>query len=362
MRFTSIGFQHFRNLTDTLISTDAKHVVLVGENGQGKSNFLEAIYTLCYGSSFRTPQTKHLVRHGEREFALSAIMRTDEELLQQMTFRFKDGAREIRIDGKEITDRKELLYHVPCIVFTHDDIEFIRGEPEQRRRFFDQTMSMYDPLYFDDLRRYRALLRQRNAAIKEEYYSLLPLYNEQLAEVGLQLQQKRASECATFNTLFTPLYKEVSQSDVNIHVNYKASWGSCNSIDEVVTKLEQQVESDMRMQTTTSGPHRDQFVVTQDNLQFSLVGSTGQMRLASLLFRIAQMMNYKNHTSKKPVLLIDDVLLELDIVKRGLFLSHVSGYSQAFFTFLPDESYFSSDETHDTLTYQVKQGNIVEFK
>lgn len=356
MKFRSVGFKNFRNLEDTLISTDATQVVLVGKNGQGKTNFLEALYTLCYGSSFRSSQSSVMCKHSFPTFSLSAVIETNEHIQSTIFFNYSSQKREIRIDGKEIKDRKELIYNIPCIVFSHDDIEFVRGTPEHRRRFFDQTMSMYDPLFFDDLRQYRNILKQRNAAIKEQYYSLLPMYDQKLAEVGLRIQTMRGEMVKEFNLLFPTLYTTISQNSSHIHIAYKPSWRNCETVDEIVKKLESHRESDIRMNTTISGVHRDKFIVLDNDINFSESGSTGQMRLASLIFRIAQMHTYRKKTNKEPILLIDDVLLELDIEKRGRFLKELHGYAQAFFTFLPKEQYFTDITPDDSLIYNIDDG------
>ncbi len=362
MKFISVGFRQFRNLEETLLPTDARRVLLVGENGQGKTNFLEAVYTLCYGSSFRSVPLNTLCHHGFTSATLSAAVESDEGYRQTISFSYADKKRIIRIDGKEIKDRKDLIYTIPCIIFSHDDIEFIRGTPEDRRRFFDQTMSMYDPLFFDDLRQYRLILKQRNKAIKEDYLSLLPVYNEKIAEVGLRIQQKRKETVDEFNEMFTPLYRKVSGLDTELSILYKPSWKHCESEQDIIDKLERSLHQDTRMQTTVSGIHRDQFIAMENSSQFSLSGSTGQMRLASLIFRVAQMNTFKNKSGREPVILLDDVLLELDIEKRGLFLDLLQGYSQAFFTFLPKESYFKDEGASESLVYSVQNGRFTPYE
>jgi DNA replication and repair protein RecF len=359
MRFQSVGFWNFRNLVDSMVPTDAGCIVLTGANGQGKTNFLEALYVLCYGSSFRTPIMKDLVRHGQRDFSLSAVVLGDDGLRQRLSLRFIEGKREILIDGREIRDRKELLYNIPCIVFCHDDIEFLRGNPENRRRFFDQTMAMHDPLFFDDLRRYRAVLRQRNAAIKEGYRQLLPLYDEQLAITGLRIQQLRAEAVVEFNTVLPQVYRKVSKSESDIHITYRPSWHDCTEVAQVKEMLARTVERDMKMLTTTSGIHRDQFIVMDSQGPFAASGSTGQLRLASLIFRIVQAGLYRQKTGKLPILLVDDVLLELDIAKRESFLEQLGQYSQAFFTFLPDERYHADLQSNGDCRYRVDEGRFV---
>ncbi len=362
MKFLSVGFKHFRNLEDTLISVDSRQVVLVGKNGQGKTNFLESLYILCYGSSFRSSQLSVMCKHNFSSFFLSAVVETDEKIQSTIYFNYSPQKREIRINGKEIRDRKELIYNIPCIVFSHDDIEFIRGTPEHKRRFFDQTMSMYDPLFFDDLRSYRGILKQRNAALKEQYYSLLLMYDRKLAEIGLRIQNQRKKMVEEFNQIFPTLYSTISQTSSALHISYKPSWKNCDTTEQIIKKLEDNRERDSRMNTTISGIHRDRFVVIDNNVDFSDSGSTGQMRLASLIFRIAQMHTYKSKTKKEPILLIDDVLLELDIEKRGRFLKELDGYAQAFFTFLPDEQYFSEITPHDSLIYQIENGKCEKYE
>lgn len=360
MQFISLGFYGFRNLVDSIVPTESKNVILVGDNGQGKTNFLEAIYTLCYGSSFRTNNIKEMCNHDKKEFSLNAIVQFDEDFKQQIFFSYTKGKREIRIDGKEVRDRRELIYNIPCIVFSHDDIEFVRGVPENRRRFFDQTMSLYDNLFFDDLRRYKVVLRQRNAAIKENVTSLIPIYDKKLAELGLIIQKKRAKEVESFNKIFGTLYKEISETDDQLTINYRPSWKGCSTVEEIEQVLSENLERDFIMQTTTSGIHRDQFVVMRNNLNFAQSGSTGQMRLASLIFRVAQIQTYRQNRQRDPILLIDDVLLELDIKKRGKFLKLLEGYNQAFFTFLPNESYFNPNEEENGLKYKVEKGNFIK--
>lgn len=359
MRFVRLWSNGFRNLESGWIDLDATQVFLVGSNGQGKTNLLEALYTLCYGSSFRTNALKELAVHGERSFKLVGIYSGDDGYEHTLELEFKDGKRSISLDGKLVRDRKELIYNIPCIVFSHDDINFVRGEPEARRYFFDQTMSMYNGLFFDDLRRYRAVLRQRNLSIKEGRFDLLPIYDQQLARYGIAIQGERTRTVARFNEIFPALYKKISQSDTEVEILYTPSWHACANEDEVVSHLARHRERDRIMATTTSGIHRDRFVVSSGGQSFNQFGSTGQLRLASLVLRSAQMAFYEEMAGKKPVILVDDVLLELDHRKREQFLGELTTYSQALFTFLPDEHYTASLQDGGALLYTVSEGRFI---
>lgn len=352
----------FRNIQDHEIDTAAKQIILTGENGQGKTNLLEAVYILCYGTSFRTQNLKDDITYGNDHFYISLVFEDSQGLDRKVEISFDSGKKHIKIDNKEIRDRKELIYCLPCIVFSHDDIEFVRGEPENRRKFFDQTMTMYDPVFFDDLRRYKMVLKQRNAAIKDQRYELLDIYDQKLAMYGIPIIKARSKVCASFSALFPDIYNAVTQMDSGIDIKYRPSWGEDLSVDDILQKLLEQREVDRKMNTTTSGPHRDRFILTDRNGLFINSASTGQMRLSSLVFRSAQASFYRQKTGENPIFLIDDVLLELDSQKRARYLSYLGNYNQAFFTFLPEEKYFGSlfdINGSDVKRYKVVEGRFI---
>lgn len=356
MRFLNLKIENFRNISSAYINCDAEDIVLTGINGQGKTNLLEAVYSLCYGSSFRTPSQKECIQHTLDSFNLSASFLNDFNEKDSINISFYQNKRKIMINGKEIRDRKELIYQFPCIVFCHEDIEFIKGEPEDRRRFFDQMMTLYSPVFFDNLRNYKIVLSQRNAAIKNEQYSLIPLYNERLAIYGLEIMAERTAVIYEFNKIFPEGYSIVSGSNPGLFIEYKPSWGEYNSVDEIVSYLEENTERDIKMSTTTSGIHRDKFIIQSDYGPYVNIGSTGQLRLCSILFRICEALYFTEKTGKKPILLIDDVLLELDAEKRIKLLNYLKNYSQAFYTFLPYERY--SDNKENALYYTVEGGKF----
>ena len=358
MRFKGISINEFRNISSAFVDTDAEDVVLIGTNGQGKTSFLEAVYMLCYGSSFRTQHLREAVRHGHDGFSIKARFEDEHGDIEEILTSFSEGRRRISIDGNEIRDRKDLIYHFPCIAFIHEDISFIKGEPEERRRFFDQMMSLHSPFFFDDLRSYRTILMQRNAAVKTCDKGIVSLYDKRLASYGLEIMKARAEAVYGFNLIFPSLFRKVSGLDMELEIRYQPSWAGLSSVEEIEEYLIQNTDRDMILKTTTSGIHRDRFTVMSPLGPFSSIGSTGQIRLCSIIFRIAESEYFRKMTGKKPILLIDDVLLELDDEKRAAILSELGSYSQAFYTFLPRESYFGGDD--HAMYYHVEGGVIGE--
>lgn len=359
MHFKSIKFYNFRNINNGIVLFDKDDIILEGMNGQGKTNILESIYTLCYGNSFRTQVSREMIKHGERIMNLSAIIE-DEDDIYEVSYSLELNKRKIILNGKEVKDRKELIYLFPCIVFTHDDIDFIKGEPEMRRKFFDQTLSMYDPIYLNYIRSYRNILAQRNAAIKNNQISLLDIYDVKLANLGFEIIKSRKNMVNEFNEIFPFLYKKISGTEKNITVNYRSSWEEKENPNQIIDYLKETHDRDIKLLTTTSGIHRDRFTVNDENGPLVITGSTGQIRLASLLFRIAEARIFKDKTGKDPILLLDDVLLELDDIKRAKFLNELTSYCQAFYTFLPRESYFN-EKKESIIEYNVCEGCLNEI-
>ena len=368
MRFSILRYASFRNLADTEVNVRGKDVFLVGENGQGKSNFLEALYFCSYASSFRGARDRDLIRNGEKSCSVSAII--DDSLFSNVNVSIKDGKKIILLDGKHVEDRKELLSVAPSIIFSHEDMEFVCGTPEKQRWFFDQTRSLWDPLYLDDLRKYRQIVKSKNTVLRTELTrpradaavfsddtaAILDALDPQLAMYGLELTRKRRETSEEFSFIFEPLYRDIS-GIAGIGVKYIPSWKEEDPAKTIAHLIERR-RHDVSFGVSLSGPHRDRYLFTHNGEDFSQKASTGQRRLLALLLRIAQAKIYLDKTGKKPVLLLDDVLLELDGEKRRKFLLAMPEYEQAFYTFLPGEPY-ERYRKFDTLVYNISNGLVL---
>jgi DNA replication and repair protein RecF len=352
MRFYSLHPIGFRNLADAEIIIPSKNIFLVGENGQGKTNFLESVYFCSYASSFRGAKDIDLICNEKKD--CSVIAKLENSLNEKIIVKIEDGKKSVQIDGKS-ADRRGLLSITPSIVFCHEDMEFVSGTPEKRRWFFDQSLSLYDPFYLDDLQRFRRILKMRNAILKDGNISMLDVLDPQMIQYGISLMEKRQEAVNSFSRIFGPLYEKVSGIE-GIQISYNPSWKEYNS-DSLLTVLKSRRQSDIQMKTSLSGPHRDRYIFIRNGVEFSGKASTGQRRLLALLMRIAQAHRYTEMTQKNPILLLDDVLLELDPEKRKRFFRVMPEYSQAFFTFLPEEPY-TRYQQDDTIIYHVKEGTL----
>jgi len=352
-------------LSDAVVETAAKNIFLVGENGQGKTNFLEALYFCSYASSFRGARDGDIAQNEKKDFSASITMANappEKNISGEVLVKFDKGKKSVFIDGKKKEDRKELLSIVPCVVFCHEDMEFVSGSPERCRWFFDQVLSLYDPVYLDDLRGYRKVLKSRNSVLRDYRQglnagpeTLLDALDEQAASYGFSLMEKRETAARLFSTVFAQLFKQVS-GVTGMTVLYIPSW-KAGRADEAVALLRKRRAAELATGVSLSGPHRDRYVFNLNGGEFAGNASTGQRRLLALLLRVAQARRYRETTGRNPILLLDDVLLEMDGEKRRRFLAALPDYDQAFYTFLPEEP-FQHYRTGDTLIYYVKNGRV----
>ena len=368
-------FYNFRNLKNDTIDLSSREVYFVGENGQGKSNLLESLYYSAYGTSFRTHNESQIIKNGEKAFSVNSMFKKSDDDMQKITLVFENGKKRIDKNGKRIQDRKELINTIPCILFCHDDMKFAIGEPECRRFFIDQSLTLYDNLYIDDIRNYKKILKSRNLILKSHQYDLLETFDSQLAYYGLIIQEKRKKAIFQFNEIFGKIFYEVTGIE-GVKIVYEPSWKEIitekltadNKIiteknfpasQDIINLLLSRQELDKRFETSMSGPHRDKINFIKDKVLFVPTASTGQRRLLSLILRIAQSIYYTRVTGLKPVLLMDDVLLELDPDKRAKINSLLPEYEQLFCTFLPGEPYerYMKDTTK---VYNIKGGEWFE--
>lgn len=357
MALSSLRFVSFRNLADAEIDAGAKDIFLIGKNGQGKTNFLEAVYFCSYASSFRSVNDRELVKNGAKGCSAQAVF--DSDLYKKVLVKIENGKKSVVIDGKKVDDRKELISVSPCVVFCYEDMAFAAGPPENRRWFFDQSLSLCDQVYLDDLRNYRKTLKTRNLVLKEYGRAgsaeTLDALDSQLAVYGLNIMKKRAESAKLFSETFTPLYEQVS-GIAGVAARYAPSWKEADEAG-IAAFLQARREGDFAFGSTFAGPHRDRYIFAYKGAEFARNASTGQKRLLALLMRTAEAKRFSIMTGKKPILLLDDVLLELDPEKRARFLEVLPEYDQAFYTFLPEEPY-QRYRSSGAFVYTVEDGGL----
>ena len=357
MSFLSISYVNFRNLKDATHNIGYPEVFLVGKNGQGKTNFLEALYISSYGSSFKSVNEGQIYKKGTNSYSLSSLYKESDDVSHTIFVGYNRGKKEFQKDMKKV-ERKELIKTVPCILFYISDIEFVVGSQLRKRFFFDQCLSMYDSSYLPLLNSYLKILMAKNAVIKsQQNLELLEMYNVQIAVLAFSIVKKRLALIKEFNQEFASIYEKISGID-NVNIHYQSTVPFYTE-DELLNILQQKINLEIKMGTSVIGPHRDKINFMRENVLFEKEASNGQRRLISLVLRILQAKFYTIKLKSKPVLLMDDVMLELDVEKRQKVMSLLPSYKQLFCTFLKGE-YFDDYKTDKTKIFFVENGVLSE--
>ncbi len=355
MPFLSISFCNFRNLENETVDISAPEVFLVGKNGQGKTNFLESLYFSAYGTSFRTRSVSQIFKKDTKEFSIRSLYKESENSTHRISIVVKNKRKEISKDFKKIKSRKELVSTVPCILFHGDDIEFAVGAPARKRFFIDQSVSLCNVDFLDYIVKYTKTLRSRNIVLEQKKTNVLDSIDQVFAPLALFITKERRKIIEEYNKHFGELYEKISGIQ-NVEIVYRPTV-KVEIEEELLVTLAERRNSDLKDRTSSIGPHRDKIHFIKDGKPFVEKASNGQRRLLSLVLRILQAQEYSRFTKRKPVFLMDDILLELDPEKRKKFMELLPEYEQLFCTFLPGEPY-KNYQRENTKIYFVDDGRF----
>lgn len=342
-----------RNLVNILWNFSYTHVFFVGNNGQGKTNLLEAIYCLFRGASFRTMLVHQLCAHATNTMWLRGGSNDGERIL----YAYDAGRRRIEVNDTLLRARSPLVIEYPCVPFVTSDIKMVMGSPEEKRSYMNQCILIVDTKMAIDFSRFQKFLKQRNAALKHREYKLLPAITTEYIRTGLVIQEQRRNLIESYAPEITRLIDVLSGGTFSVSIEYRSSWKSCD-YESIHRQLTAEGQKEMVMQCTQSGPHRDTYELYLNGIPVQACASMGQQRIIALTLRMIQAYIYYKVHGKKPLYLFDDVLLELDDDKKKHFVQHLSPYEQAFFTFLPSES-LTLFHSETNVEYHISAGRAI---
>lgn len=321
MRITSLCVTNFRNYARAELSPCAGVTVLCGDNAQGKTNLLEAIYLCCTGRSHRTRQDRELIRWGED----AAHVRVEAER-RDGTHSVEVGLsaqqrRRIRVNGAEIARSGELMGHVTGVLFSPEDMRLVKNGPADRRRFVDIALSQMRPTYYYALQRYARALRQRNELLRTGRLETIESWDEQLASAGAQIMAAREEYIRALSDAAARMHADIAGERETLRVAYAPSVPD----GDIALALQRSRAADERRMTTGFGPHRDDVRFEVDGRELRLFGSQGQQRTAALSARLAELSVIREEMGEAPALLLDDVMSELDPARRRRLLANLEG-------------------------------------
>jgi DNA replication and repair protein RecF len=325
-RLTHLAVRDFRNLAYVDLAPPADGLVLIGENGQGKTNLLESIYYLQILRSSRGARDQDLVRFGADGFHIGADVETNSPHELGVGFERAGKRKRVRVDGVIPERLSDALGALPSVMFSPADVELIAGSPNVRRRFLDIMLALTAPGYLAALQRYRAALARRNAALRDaarggrESAASVAVWEPPLAEHGATLWTARRAWVSAVDARFEELCHEIGESSA-VRIRYASSLApSDNPTTSLAAALGEKRSHDLRRGLTHVGPHRDDLVVTLDGRDLRVFGSAGQQRTAAIALRMLEAATFTERTGRAPVFLLDDPFAELDTRRSARIL------------------------------------------
>ena len=356
MRLLSLEVQNYRNIASASLTPGRELTVICGNNGQGKTNLLEAIWLLTGGKSFRGGKDAELVRRGEPFAVLEAsTLRAQQEPEEpnhiRMTIGTPDSPRPGRtasVNGAPPKRAASLAGSFPAVVFDPGHLSLVKGAPDGRRKFLDAALCQLYPGYLALYRRYVRALRQKNALLrrsligKERPYAekaaLLEVLNTELAMQGEAIQHRRRAYLAKLSPLACANYAELSRGAERLELRYAAQFEPGGLAD----LLRARQAEELRAGQSLCGPHREDLELLLDGQPAKVFASQGQQRSVVLSLKMAEAAAAASITGEHPVLLLDDVLSELDDGRKQYLLTRMRE-KQTFVTSCDDTAFLKTD-------------------
>lgn len=324
MIIKSLELANFRNYEELNISFDKGTNILYGDNAQGKTNILEAIYVSATTKSHKGSKDKEIINFDKEEAHIRTYLEKENvETRVDMHLR-KNKSKGIAIDGQKIKKAADLMGLLNVVFFSPEDLSIIKDGPAERRRFADMELCQLDSFYLYNLNHYNKIIGQRNKLLKDMYFQpelkeTLNIWDSQLVSFGSKIIERREQFVKQLGDIIFDIHKKLSGGKEELVIAYEPDV----SIEDFEKQMKYNQDKDIRLKQTTTGPHRDDFSFVVNGVDIRKYGSQGQQRTAALSLKLSEIELVKKISKDTPVLLLDDVLSELDSNRQNYLLNSI---------------------------------------
>jgi DNA replication and repair protein RecF len=326
MHIKYLQLKNFRNYNELVIELDKGTNIFVGDNAQGKTNILEAIYYCSLAKSHRTNRDKELINwNGSEAYIKLYVCKTRLDKKIEIKI-FKEGKKGVNINSIKVLKLSELVGSFNVIMFSPEDLNIVKDSPSYRRKFLDIELCKLSSRYYHSLTQYKKVLNERNLAIKKwnTDSDIIDVYDKQLSEFGAIIVRDRIAYVEKLNEKGKIIHSDITSKSEAIEFKYLTPIKELNNIQEnLYSLLCKNRKRDIETKTTSIGPHRDDFSIDINGIDARIFGSQGQQRTSVLTIKFGALAIIKELTGEYPVLLLDDVLSELDTKRQEYILSSI---------------------------------------
>ena len=357
MIIKSLELADYRNYGSLDMKFDKGTNILYGDNAQGKTNILEAIYLTATTKSHKGSKDREIVNFEKEEAHIRAyIEKENVESRIDMHLR-KSGSKGIAVDGQRIKKAGDLLGLCNVVFFSPEDLGIIKNGPAERRRFIDMELCQLDNIYLFNLNNYNKIVNQRNKLLKDIFFNpdlkeTLNIWDMQLVSYGSKIIERRRLFVDQLNEIILDIHKRLSGNRENLSIAYEPNV----EVDDFEKNMRYSRDKDIKAKMTTVGRHRDDFSIIVNGIDIRKYGSQGQQRTAALSLKLSEIELVKKIAKDNPILLLDDVLSELDSNRQNYLLNSI-GDIQTIITCTGLEE-FVNNRFEINRVFQVNNGKV----
>lgn len=324
MIIESIQLENFRNYNNLDIEFDCGTNIFYGDNAQGKTNILESIYLSGTTKSHKGSKDREMIQFDKDESHIRTKIRKNLITYQIDIHLKKNKPKGIAINGIPIKKASELFGIINIVFFSPEDLNIIKNGPQERRRFIDMELCQLDKMYLYNLSNYNKVLNQRNKLLKDisfkpELKETISVWDHQLVRYGFEIIERRKEFIFNLNEIIYQIHKKLSGEKEELFIKYEPNVGKEIFLDS----LEKSRDRDLKLKTTSVGPHRDDLSFLIKEIDIRKYGSQGQQRTSALSLKLAEIELVKKVINDMPILLLDDVLSELDSNRQNYLLKSI---------------------------------------
>lgn len=366
MFLKEMKIKNFRNYQELDIKFDKNINIIYGDNAQGKTNLLEAIYFLALTKSHRLNIDNSLIKQDSDTAYLLGLIENN-NITNKYEIGFNSTTKKLKINNEQIKKVSNYISKINIIIFYPEDLNIIKGSPRERRRFLNLELSQIYSNYIDILNNYNKLLKMRNnilkQGIKDQHY--FDVLTEYLVNRACDLYIMRKKFIDRLNEFCPKIYKSIIKLD-NFHLEYCPnikidSYERDNLKKIIYFELDKTKDVEKKLGMTLIGPHKDDFNILLDNVDLRSYGSQGQQRSAILSIKLSELKVFEKYQNVHPILLLDDVFSELDKHKRNNLLKYISKKNQVIIT-TTELNNIDSKILDNSEKIKIKNGKVVKFE
>lgn len=362
MFLKKIKLFNFRNYEQSEFEFMPNINIIYGDNAQGKTNLLESIYFLAVTKSHHSFLDNKLLKEGENQLKVEGLI-TKDSIDTQYTITLKENKKSLKIDENLVKKVSDYISNINIIIFYPDDLNLIKGSPNDRRRYINVELSQLSSKYFEVLGEYNKLLKIRNDYLKkyvdridfdEKYFEIL---TEHLVDKSIYIYKMRNKYVEKINYYCKSISSKIYGNE-NFCINYinnfsQYDFNDSNIKNIIINEFKKSNYKEKKYKNTVLGPHKDDFEFIYDNKNLKFYGSQGQQRLGVLILKLSEIEIFNDYKNTKPILLLDDVFSELDNTKKNNLLFYIDNEIQTIIT---------TTELSNLDEELIKKSNLIRIK